>query len=276
MTVWVPNNISNLLLYNATGLLILGIIVWLEFVRVARPVLTLLLAAAGAACGYVLPLFWHTQLAGLTLIIIGMVLGILLGAILFRLTQAILFGMLMALLCGGLVAWHDGAFVTHASKSPSMIAPQGGHHAPPVAEALSAGSVTTRSMPRREHLAREIRNRFNRAAADFGRLDASQKSQVLAAAAAGLLVAILLGLLYPRATSVIGGAWLGAGMILWAVAVFTRRFDPGMLKIILHNVRPIWIYAGLGILGMAIQGRHMLQARKKKKEAKDEKSKKKK
>ena len=91
MNMWVPHTIGNALLFSAAALFVLGMIFWLEFVRMARPVLTVFMAAAGAVCGYFLPLFWHTQLADLTLMIMGMVVGIILGAVLFRLTQALLF-----------------------------------------------------------------------------------------------------------------------------------------------------------------------------------------
>jgi hypothetical protein len=281
MNMWVPHTIGNALLFSAAALFVLGMIFWLEFVRMARPVLTVFMAAAGAVCGYFLPLFWHTQLADLTLMIMGMVVGIILGAVLFRLTQALLFAALTALLCGGLLAWHHGAFTPAKHTPQTQPSPSRIHAAAEKPVAASSQPATSRpNIELRQRVAQRVQQQYQAIAADVQRLNKSEKAQVMSAAAGGLLVVILLGLLFPRLISLIGGAWLGAAMILWSVAVFTRRFDPGVIKHIVRGVRPLWVYAGLGFLGMAIQGRHVLHARKKKKKeakaAEDEKKEKKK
>ena len=121
----------------------------------------------------------------------------------------------------------------------------------------------------RQRILHDVHTRYEAIARDMQRMNKVGKAQVMAAAAGGLLVVILLGLLFPRLISLIGGAWIGAAMIVWAVAVFTRRCDPGMLKHLTRNLRPLWVYLGLGVLGMAVQSRHVLKTRrKKKKEAK--------
>ena len=281
MNMWVPHTIGNALLFSAAALFVLGMIFWLEFVRMARPVLTVFMAAAGAVFGYFLPLLWYTQLADLTLVIMGMVVGIILGAVLFRLTQALLFAALTALLCGGLIAWHDGAFTPTNDTVKKRPLPSLVHAATGKRMVSASQPATSRPiMALRRRVVQDVHKQYVALAADSQRLNKSEKAQVMAAAAGGLLVVILLGLLFPRVISLIGGAWLGAAMILWAVAVFTRRFDPGMLKNVIRSVRPWWVYAGLGVLGMAMQSRHVLKARKKKKKeaksAEEEKKEKKK
>ncbi len=278
MCIWVPHTICNAMLFSAAALFVLGMIFWLEFVRMARPVLTVFMAAAGAVFGYFLPLLWHTELADLTLVIMGMVVGLILGAVLFRLTQALLFAALTALLVGGLIAWHDGAF------APSIVSPQKHSLRHPAHATRRFGGTavsqpaTTRSVAVRRRILQDVHKQYQILAAAKRRLNKSEKAQVMAAAAGGLLVVMLLGLLFPRVLSLVGGAWLGAAMIVWAVAVLTRRFDPGLLKTVCRSVRSAWIYGGLGILGMAIQIRHLLKARikKKKKEAQSAEEKKKK
>lgn len=266
MNMWVPHTIDNALLIGAAALFVLGMILWLEFVRVARPVLTVFMAAVGAGFGFFMPLLWHTQLADLTLVIMGMVIGILLGAVLFRLTQALLFGALTALLCGGLMAWHDGAFTRPPAKvhRHTLVSPAAAV-AGTAATEPSRPATTRPMLALRRRVMCDIGKQYDVIASDMRGLNKSEKAQIAAAAAAGLLVAILLGLLFPRAMSLVGGAWVGAAMIIWVVAVFTHRFDPGMLKIAARNVQPWWVFGGLGVLGMAIQSRHVLQARKKKK-----------
>ncbi len=266
MIMWLPHTIDNAMLFSAAALFVLGMIFWLEFVRMARPVLTVFMAAAGAAFGYFLPLLWHTHLADLTLIIMGMVLGIILGAVLFRLTQALLFAALTALLLGGLVAWHSGAFAPEkpAAKKTAVVAST--RFSTTTATSTSTHPASSQPTPALRHrVLHDVRTRYGALAADVQRLNKAEKAQVMAAAAGGLLIVVLLGLLFPRVLSLIGGAWLGAALIVWAVAVFTRRFDPGMLKQVARAVRPAWIYLALGVLGMAVQGRHILKARKKKK-----------
>ncbi len=270
MIMWVPHTIDNALLFSAAALFVLGMIFWLEFVRMARPVLTVFMAAAGAAFGYFLPLLWHTQLADITLIIVGMVLGIILGAVLFRLTQALLFAALTALLLGGLLAWHNGAFAPEQpiAKKPALVA--SAHFSAPTAVTPSTRPITSQPTPAlRQRVLHDVHTRYEAISRHMQRMNKAGKAQVMAAAAGGLLVVILLGLLFPRVISLIGGAWVGAAMIVWAVAVFTRRCDPGMLKHLTRNLRPLWVFLGLGVLGMAVQSRHVLKANtKKKKEAK--------
>ncbi len=270
MIMWLPHTIDNAMLFSAAALFVLGMIFWLEFVRMARPVLTVFMAAAGAAFGFFFPLLWHTQLADLTLVIMGMVLGIILGAVLFRLTQALLFAVLTALLLGGLVAWYSGAFSPEkpvVQKNTIVASTRFS-----TATAASASTHPATSQPAqalRHRVLHDMRTRYGAIATDVQRLNKAEKAQVMAAAAGGLLIVILLGLLFPRVLSLIGGAWVGAALIIWAVAVFTRRFDPGMLKHLTRTVRPAWVYLGLGVLGMAVQSRHILKAgKKKKKEAK--------
>ena len=266
MIMWLPHTIDNAMLFSAAALFVLGMIFWLEFVRMARPVLTVFMAAAGAVFGYFLPLLWHTQLADLTLIIMGMVLGIILGAVLFRLTQALLFAALTALLLGGLVAWHSGAFAPKKSVVGKNAIVASTRFSPVPATSTSthpASSKPTRALRRR--VLHDVRTRYGTLATDVQHLNKAEKAQVMAAAAGALLVVILLGLLFPRVLSLIGGVWLGAALIVWAVAVFTRRFDPGVLRHLARTVRPAWVYLALGVLGMAVQGRHILTARKKKK-----------
>ena len=267
MIMWLPHTIDNAMLFSAAALFVLGMIFWLEFVRMARPVLTVFMAAVGAVFGYFLPLLWHTQLADLTLIIMGMVLGIILGAVLFRLTQALLFAALTALLLGGLVAWHSGAFAPKKSVAGknAIVASTRFSTAPATSTSThpAAGSQPARAL--RHRVLHDVRTQYGTLATDVQHLNKAEKAQVMAAAAGALLVVILLGLLFPRVLSLIGGAWLGAALIVWAVAVFTRRFDPGVLKHLARTVRPVWVYLALGVLGMAVQGRHILKARKKKK-----------
>jgi hypothetical protein len=279
MNLWVPHAIDNAMLFSAAALFVLGIIFWLEFVRMARPVLTVFMAAVGAVFGYFLPLLWHTQLADLTLVIMGMVVGLILGAVLFRLTQALLFGALTALLCGGILAWHDGVFTPAADHTAKHSLQPRIHATRLPATAPTTHPAATRPLDVRRRIINDVHQQYQILVADQSRLNKSEKAQIMAAAAGGLLVVVLLGLLFPRAVSLLGGAWLGAAMIIWAVAVFTRRFDPGMLKMLGRYVRPVWIYGGLGMLGMAVQARQVLKFRKQKKkqaDAADEKEKKKK
>ncbi len=261
MNIWVPHTIANPLLFSAAALFVLGLILWLEFVRMARPVLTVFMAVAGALCSYFLPLFWPTKLADLTLVIMGAVVGIVLGAVLFRVTQALLFAILAALLCGGLLAWHYGAFTPQPTQSTSPILPQPKH----VSSGASSKPARGQPMALRRRVLHTLDRQYQELSVAQNRMNKLEKAQVMAAATAGLLVVILLGLLFPRVVSLIGGAWLGAALIVWTLAVYTRRFDPGLLKTILHNVRLWWIYTGLGLLGMAIQYRHFMHLRKKKK-----------
>jgi hypothetical protein len=202
MNMWIPHTIGNAMLFSAAALFVLGMIFWLEFVRMARPVLTVFMAAAGAAFGYLLPLLWHTHLADLTLVIMGMVVGIILGSVLFRLTQALLFAALTALLCGDLIAWHYGAFnPSHdTAKKIAMRPPvDGAAQKPTGVSSRPAASHSISGLRRR--VVRDVQQKYGVIAADTTRLNKSEKTQVMAAAAGGLLVVILLGLLFPRVVS---------------------------------------------------------------------------
>ncbi|MGC9259635.1 MAG: hypothetical protein ACP5I8_06085 [Phycisphaerae bacterium] len=260
MNVWVPHTIANALLFSAAALFVLGLILWIEFIRMARPVLTVFMAMVGALFGYFSPLLWHTELADLTLVIIGAIVGIILGAVLFRLTQALFFAVLAALLCGGLLAQHYGAFIPQPKNHPPALRQPAQR-----SSAASSQPAIGKPMALRRRVLHTMDTQYQELSADQNRMNKLEKAQVMAAATVGMLVVILLGLLFPRAVSLIGGAWLGAAIIVWALAVFTRRYDPGLLKTILHNVRLWWIYTGLGLLGMAIQYRHIMRLRKKKK-----------
>ncbi|MCL5770620.1 MAG: hypothetical protein M1588_04840 [Planctomycetes bacterium] len=252
------NNLD--LLLAAGAMLTLGFVLWLESVRWSRALVTLLMAGLGAYIGFLAPALWHPDLARLTTVIIGIVLGVVLGAVGFRLIQALLAGCLLAALLGGALAWHDGAFsavAAHDGKSsPLRVA------SPPAATRQATHRSRLAGIGRGEkpHPSPPLWKRTIEAKYVWGnieRLPKTQRSEVLALAAGAMLVAVLVGLIFPLVTSLVIGAWLGSLLVLLSLALFALRLQPTFVEWSWEHLHPLWIYAGCGVLGMAIQYRHI-------------------
>ncbi len=252
---------NNLDLLLAAGIMLaLGFVLWLESVRWSRALVTLLMAGLGAYMGFLAPVLWHPDLARLTTIIIGIVLGVVLGAVGFRLIQALLAGCLLAALLGGALAWHDGAF----SMPAPAVAAHGGKSSPlhvaspPAATRQSrpAGIGRGENPPPSPPLWKRIKD-AKYVWGDIKRLPKTERSEVLSLAAGAMLVAVLAGLIFPLVTSLVIGAWLGPLLVLLSLALFALRFQPTLVEWSWAHLHPLWIYAGCGVLGMAIQYRHI-------------------
>ncbi len=274
----------------ATGItLVVGVVLWLEAVRAARPLVTLFMVAAGACGGFLVPALWHASLARLTTVITGIIAGLILGGLLFRITQAVLAAVIAAAIVVGLASFYDGVWTSRAThsltaavqgsdgKKNALLPPAGPAAQLPEkkpaastsarrsgnAGAVAAGTQPGKLKPAWMWLAvtRVCGNIYDR----LGKLSAGQRSAMYAMAAGAGLVALLLGIIFSRATSLIGGAWLGTLMIFAALAVVGQWYSPKNLAWASQRLHPLWIFTACGLLGMAVQYRHVRRQKKSKK-----------
>lgn len=276
--------------------LVVGVVLWLEAVRAARPLVTLFMVVVGACGGFLVPVLWHASLARLTTVITGIIAGLILGGLLFRVTQAVLAALIAAAIVVGLASFYDGVWTPQAlhslaasvqGKDGRKIAasqPAGpAAHMPKNKPAAStaagragkAGTVAAGTQPGKVKPAwmwvvvtRVSGNIYDR----LGKLSAGQRSAMYAMAAGAGLVALLLGIIFSRATSLIGGAWFGTLMIFAALAAIGQWYSPKNLAWASQRLHPLWIFTACGALGMVVQYRHIHRQKKsKKKDAHEEK-----
>lgn len=281
----------------ATGImLVVGVVLWLEAVRAARPLVTLFMVVVGALGGFLVPVLWHASLARLTTVITGIIAGLILGGLLFRITQAVLAALIAAAIVVGLTSFYDGIWTPRALHNLTAVVQVGGgkktaasqpagHAAQlrgnkPAASTAAAGGGKAGSAAAQTQAGQVKPARLwlvvTRVWANIhdrlGKLSAGQRSAMYAMAAGAGLVALLLGIIFSRATSLIGGAWLGTLMVFAAIAAVGQWYSPKNLAWANQRLHPLWIFTACGLLGMAVQYRHVhRQNKNKKKEAKEEK-----
>ncbi|HMD55337.1 MAG TPA: hypothetical protein VKJ65_12370 [Phycisphaerae bacterium] len=252
MNILVPDKPELYFLIVAGAVGSLGVVLWLAAVRCARPLLTFALTAAGAYIGFLAPNLWHWNFSYVTTLICGSALGLFLGSIFFRPIQALLLAGFLAAFLSGWVAYQDGAFrslppelkpiVTQAQTNP------GSAFKPPATEPAKFFG---------------IQNIHNYVKDQIGKLTDNQRSQVYALGVGIFLVVLLLGLLFVHATSMVGGAWLGAIFMVWSACVFLEYFRSSALAWVLQHNATHWALLVLGIMGMAIQSHTILEKQKK-------------
>ena len=281
----------------ATGLtLVTGVVLWLEAVRVARPLVTLLMVVVGACGGFLVPVLWHANLARLTTVITGIIAGLILGGLLFRITQAVLAGLIAAAIVVGVASFYDGIWTPRALHSLTAVVRMGGgkkiaaagpaDHAAPLPGARPAASTAARTGGNAASTAAGTQTRkvkptwmwqvvtgvWANIHDRLGKLSAGQRSAMYAMAAGAGLIALLLGIIFSRATSLVGGAWLGTLMIFAALALAGEWYSAKNLAWTVQRLHPTWIFTACGLLGMAVQYRHIHRQKKnKKKDAGEEK-----
>ena len=276
--------------------LVVGLVLWLEAVRVARPLVTLLMVVVGACGGFLVPVLWHASLARLTTVITGIIAGLILGGLLFRITQAVLAALIAAAIVVGVASFCDGVWTHSALHSlteavqkgsgKTIAASQPTDHpaqlpgnksavSTTVSRGGNAGSAGAGTQSRKikpawlwQVVTRVYVNIHDRLA----KLSAGQRSAMYAMAAGAGLIALLLGIIFSRATSLVGGAWLGTLMIFAAGSVAGQWYSAKNLAWANQRLHPLWIFTACGLLGMAAQYRHIHRQKKnKKKDATEEK-----
>jgi hypothetical protein len=257
----IPDKPEMYILIAAGVIGLIGLMLWLWAVRWARPLLTIMLAAAGAYAGFEAPALWHWDLSRITTVIAGVALGLLLGSVCFRPAQALLLALFISVLPAGALAYHDGAF--HASI----------HGLNPATQEARVNPENTQTAPTSQPAqVSEIQNIDHYIHSQMQGLTTAQRSQILAVGLGIFLVVLLLGLLFVEVSSLVGGAWLGSLLVLWSTGVFLKSLHPSTLDWALQNHVELWALPVMGILGMAVQSHLVIQKQHKNKDKKKKKA----
>ena len=107
----------------------------------------------------------------------------------------------------------------------------------------------------------------------LNKMPTSRRNEMYALAAGVGLIALLLGIVFPRGTSLAGGAWLGVFMLFAGLDILGVWYAPHARDWATMHLHPLWLFTALGILGMAVQYRHIHREKKKTKNAEAEEKK---
>ncbi len=236
--------------------LFVGTVLWLTGFRMARPALTMVLAALGAFCGYLAPLLWHWPMVNIASAIIMAIIGALLGSIGFRFMQAILVAALVAITI----------LSAFAMSTPLTTAP----HAKPVPLGVAqAAPVSTHHQPdaRMWQIWHNARHRWLAWWHTVLRMPAARRNKAKAVAFGSGLIVLLLAWLFWRTASVLASACVGAVVLGLSLAVLGRAFVPVFLAHWLDRVNLLGLVLGAAGAGILIQLAQVLhQSRRHKKE----------
>ncbi len=236
--------------------LFVGTVLWLAGFRMARPALTMVLAALGGFCGYLAPLLWHWPIVNIASAIILAIIGALLGSIGFRPIQAILVAGLVAVTILSAFAMH------HRVKLPD--------HSKPVPHRVGqAAAAPTRHQPD-ARMWRIWHNAQDRWLAWWQRvvqLPRATRNKAQAVAFGSALVVLLLGWWFWRTTSVMASACAGTVVLGLSLVVLGRAFAPQLLAHWLKQLNLLWLVSGAAIGGILLQMAQIWhQAQRQKKE----------
>ncbi|NNM88951.1 MAG: hypothetical protein HKL95_10585, partial [Phycisphaerae bacterium] len=236
--------------------LFVGTVLWLAGFRMARPALTMVLAALGGFCGYLAPLLWHWPIVNFASAIILAIIGALLGSIGFRLAQATLVAGLVA------VTILSAFAMQHRVKPPS--------HSKPVPHRIDQGAAApTRHQPD-EQMWRIWHNAQDRWSGWWQRvvqLPRATRNKAQGVAFGSALVVLLLGWWFWRATCVLASACVGTVVLGLSLAVLGRAFAPQLLAHWLEQLNLLWLVLGTAIGGILLQVAQVWhQAQRQKKE----------
>ena len=281
-------------LLTTVVILVLGLILWLESVRAARALVTLLMVALGAFAGLLIPALWHANLARLTTVITGVIAGLILGGLLFRITQAVLAAFIAAAILVGIASFYDGAWTSKAAAGTVAVKVLTSRPAPSTqgVERPANGATSAVQMRAVSHsgtlrdtqggiklgrvkpvwLWQSLVGVYKNVQSHLGKISETQRNEMYAMAAGVGLVALLLGIVFPKATSLVGGAWLGPLLIFASLALFGHWYRPEWLAWAFQRLHVPWVFVACGVVGMAVQYRHVhRRKKKKKKDSPDEK-----
>ena len=248
-------------------------ILWLNGIRAARPLVALLMVATGAAAGFLAPVLWHATLARLTTVITGIIVGLIFGGLLFRIAQAVLAAVLAASVVVGLMSFYAGVWTPRAisglTAAPAAVthgnASQPARKAAPPSTSRSTTAKGGRAAP--TWLWIKTSQVGKGVIGILRKMPAAQRNEMYAIAAGVGLIAFLLGIVFPRGTSLVGGAWMGVLMLFTGLNILGIWYAPRAREWADAHLHPLWIFSVFGILGMAVQYRHIHREKKNKKTA---------
>ena len=234
-----------------------GIVVWAAGVKIARFSVAILLGVAVAALGaWLLPKF-----TGMTIVtggILGFVIGAMAGALAFRLLQGLILAVCLGLAVGGIYyRWHITADLAPAPGTTAqvpaseLLIPTDRLDAPAHASATTAAGKST------EHS-------FANDAAIFGRsllehwnaIPGVHQKRLLIVSIGAAVVALLIAFGFPRPTTWVISALLGALMILSGVHALLHVYAPQYEGYLPLATRARYLTLGIVMLvGMGIQYR---------------------
>lgn len=240
---------STLMITAVLGLFC-GTLLWLIGFRIARPALTMLLSAGGAFWGYLAPFIWHIPLVSIASAIVGALIGAILGSIGFRFMQAVLLAALLAVVVVSVCTWNHQAASKGVSPATAPVTAQSAvHHGNGVNARI--WQVWYNARAKGQEWWKEVNT-----------MPVAKRSQALAIAIGAGLVVLLLGLLFPRMTSIVATACLGSVALLLSLVVLGQAFDPSAVQWCLHQVRPRWLVVGGAVSGMILQGGQAIYQRR--------------
>ena len=236
--------------------LFVGTVLWLAGFRMARPALTMVLAALGGFCGYLAPLLWHWPIVNIASAIIMAIIGALLGSIGFRLMQAILVAALVAIaILSAFAMQHPVKAQRHTKPAPHQVA--------------QAGVAPTHRQPDAQmwRIWHNAQDRWSAWWHTVLQLPRATRNQARAVAFISALIVLLLAWLFWRTASVVASACLGTVVLGLSLLVLGRAFAPQLLAHWLEQLNLLWLVAGTAIAGILFQLAQVLhQSQRQKKE----------
>ncbi len=227
--------------------LFVGTMLWLAGYRLARPALTMVLAALGAFLGYLAPVMWHWPLVNIASAIIMAIIGALLGSIGFRFMQAVLVAALVAItILSAFALQHPGTAPPHTQPAPRPMA------APAVAPAHHQSNARLQQI-------------WNNAKA-YGvawqktvlQMPPAARNTAVALASGAALAALVLAVLFRRTTSVVATACVGTAILTLCLLVLGRAFAPKLLAHWQGRLNLSWLVPGAAGAGILLQVAQLL------------------
>ncbi len=251
-----------------------GAVLWLNSVKEAPILITLLLSAVGFFLPWLLPLHHLNFLTHASIGLGGVVLGIILGTLCFRFSQAVLLALVVGGILGGGLAYHDGAFTKRARPvpSPQSVAVQVVARASANPAKQGVTPATGRSIASRklrsvswQTIPQTARKMFSEGyyqiRSALTRLSAKQASAVWALVAATALLTFLLALIFPQLASLAGGVWAGSLLMMTGALVLVDYWQPDRVAQAFATAWPQAAFLLLLVFGTIVQSRHLFKHR---------------